>query len=604
MTGRDRIVLIAIVTLAVLAAAWFALVSPERKQASSLGTQVSAAKKQLASAEEEASNARAAQQRYSAAYTSVVSLGKAVPPSEEVPSLIFQLAQASNQKHVEFSSITSGSSASSTSSGSSSSASATPAAAVAGFTKMPFTFIFNGSFADLYHLFKTLNGATVRTYFRGPAGEWPPADLAGHRPPAEVGRKGFGFDADGHGHRDRLRAAQQPGPDGRVDVGLAVVERRHDRLQLLVGLERAGRARRHDRRRAMNELLESVKADLLDRRLRPALALVVLALVGALAYAALGGGSSESSPNASNPLPAAKTPGISVSEANTSAEQPIAETANGSSEQTGGRTRNPFASVPGAGAKAASASSSTSGSTGSASASGSSESGAGSSASGSPAASPEASSGSGSQPQGESKPSSPTGGSSPSGKNKSEGKSSPQTAYDVSVLFGTAAPGTPVLSAQLTPYNGLKRQQPLPSSAQPVLVFRGVVAGGKSATFTIVGEAIPRGSGACLPSSSQCQAIDLHAGETEELEFLPPEGAAVNYLLQVVSIKPVKASKADAHSAFQGESKAGVELLRGFGLSAVPDLRYSRTKGVLVFAGHPAFVARAHLAAWGAALKG
>jgi hypothetical protein len=353
----------------------------------------------------------------------------------------------------------------------------------------------------------------------------------------------------------------------------------------------------------MNEFLESVKADLLDRRLRPVLALLGLALLGALAYAALGG-SSESASNASAPLPAAKTPGISVSEANTSAEQPVAETANGSSQQTGGRTRNPFASVPGATAKSSSSTSGASGSASAGSASASAGSGAGSSASGSPAGSSETSSGSGSQSQGESKPSSPTGGSSPSGKSKGEQKSSPQTVYDVSALFGTATPGTPVLNAQLTPYDGLKRQQPLPSSAQPVLVFRGVVAGGKSATFTIVGEAIPRGSGACLPSASQCQAIDLQAGETEELEFLPAEGAAINYLLQVVSIKPVKASKADAHSAFQGESKAGVELLRGFGLSAVPDLRYSRAKGVLVFAGHPAFAARAHMAAWGAAVKG
>jgi hypothetical protein len=161
MTSRDRLVLVGVATLAVLAAVWFALVSPERKEASHLGSQVSSAKARLVSAEEDAANARSAQQRYAAAYTSVVDLGKAVPPSEEVPSLIYQLAQASNQKHVEFSSITSGSGGGS--SGSASSSSATPAAALAGFTQMPFTFVFNGSFDDLYHLFKTLDGATVRT---------------------------------------------------------------------------------------------------------------------------------------------------------------------------------------------------------------------------------------------------------------------------------------------------------------------------------------------------------------------------------------------------------------------------------------------------------
>jgi len=93
-----------------------------------------------------------------------VSLGKAVPPGREVPSLVYQLAQASNQKHVEFSSIVSGSGASSSGS-SSSAASATPApaAALAGFTQMPFTFVFNGTFSDLYHLFQQLDRFTVRT---------------------------------------------------------------------------------------------------------------------------------------------------------------------------------------------------------------------------------------------------------------------------------------------------------------------------------------------------------------------------------------------------------------------------------------------------------
>ena len=42
----------------------------------------------------------------------------------------------------------------------------------------------------------------------------------------------------------------------------------------------------------MSDFLNSVKADLLDRRLLPFVALVVLALVAAVAYAVLGGGSS------------------------------------------------------------------------------------------------------------------------------------------------------------------------------------------------------------------------------------------------------------------------------------------------------------------------
>ncbi len=162
MTTRDRLVLIGVMALALLAAVWLLLVSPERSKASKLNSEVSTASAQLASAQGDAASARAAQQRYSSAYSSVVSLGKAVPASEEVPSLMYQLAQATNEKHVQFTSITTGGGVGS-SSASSASSTAVAAAASAGFTQMPFTFVFGGSFNDLYHLFQQLNTATVRT---------------------------------------------------------------------------------------------------------------------------------------------------------------------------------------------------------------------------------------------------------------------------------------------------------------------------------------------------------------------------------------------------------------------------------------------------------
>ncbi len=161
MTSRDRLVLIGLGALAMLAAVYLLMVAPERKQASSLNAQVATANALLASAEGQVASARADQVRYSSAYASIVSLGKAVPAGQEVPSLIYQLAQASNQKHVDFTSISTGAGAASTS-GSTANA---PAAAVAsaGFTQMPFTFVFNGSFDDLYHLFQQMNRFTTRT---------------------------------------------------------------------------------------------------------------------------------------------------------------------------------------------------------------------------------------------------------------------------------------------------------------------------------------------------------------------------------------------------------------------------------------------------------
>jgi hypothetical protein len=163
MTGRDRMVLIVIAVVAVLGAAWMLVVSPERQQASKLSGQVAAAQAQVAAAESTVSSARAAQSQYSAAYASLVNIGKAVPPSDEVPALIDQLTQASNEKSVQFSAISpgAGSSASSSASTSTSTGTAAQGAAASGtqaaaFTPLPFSFTFEGSYFDLEHLFRKL----------------------------------------------------------------------------------------------------------------------------------------------------------------------------------------------------------------------------------------------------------------------------------------------------------------------------------------------------------------------------------------------------------------------------------------------------------------
>ena len=157
MTGRDRMVLMAVIVVAILGAGWVLVVSPERNKANSIGAEVTTAQASLTTAEGELSKARAAQSQYAAAYSSIVSLGKAVPASKEVPSLIVQLARASEQKNVFFSSI------SSTSTTGAASTSATDATAAAGFTAMPFSFVFDGSFFDLEKLMRKLTSFTTRT---------------------------------------------------------------------------------------------------------------------------------------------------------------------------------------------------------------------------------------------------------------------------------------------------------------------------------------------------------------------------------------------------------------------------------------------------------
>jgi hypothetical protein len=316
----------------------------------------------------------------------------------------------------------------------------------------------------------------------------------------------------------------------------------------------------------MSDFLNSVKADLLDKRLLPIVALVVLALVGAIAYAVLGGGSSTSTPTAAVQAPAATAAGLAVSQ--TTPETAVAETTGGSSQQRKGYSHNPFTPLPEVKAKITTTKTASTTTGGSSSSSGSS----------------------GSSPTS-------SGGSSPTTPSQPSTPAKPKTVYHVAVLFGVLPAGTTPQTATLTPYESLKLLTPLPSAQQPLIDFRGVTAGGKSATFTLVGEAILRGQAACLPSDSQCEAIDLRTGESEQLEYVSATGQPVLYELRVVSIESSKGSAASVASMLRGESKAGHKLLEHDGLIAIPDLHYSSQAGVLVFATHAAFAARAHAAA-------
>ncbi|HEU0250695.1 MAG TPA: hypothetical protein VFR48_08225 [Solirubrobacteraceae bacterium] len=147
--------------LVILVGGYLMVVSPERQKASKLSGEVQSARQQLQSAESEAAEASSARSRYATAYTSLVSLGPAVPASGETPSLVYALASATHNRNVEFESITSG--GGSGGSPASSASSATHSAANTTFSQEPFTFDLNGSFVDLYKLLDQLEGFTNQT---------------------------------------------------------------------------------------------------------------------------------------------------------------------------------------------------------------------------------------------------------------------------------------------------------------------------------------------------------------------------------------------------------------------------------------------------------
>jgi hypothetical protein len=325
----------------------------------------------------------------------------------------------------------------------------------------------------------------------------------------------------------------------------------------------------------MTDFLNAVKSDLLDRRMLPLLVVVGVVLLAALGYAVLGGSSNSTTPPATPPV--ARTVGIAVTEAPSNPNQPVAETTNGATVQRGGHARNPFAPLVRAKVATTTATSNTSSSSSS-------------------TTSTKTSSGS-----------STTGGSGGSSPTKPAQPSTPRIVihFHVTAQFGVVppapAPGAQPLPKQLTSYENMKVDQPLPDKTNPQVVFLGVVLpAGKSAVFALIGEPILHGSAKCLPSATQCQAIQLLPGQSETLESIDASNNTVTYELKLVSIKSSRttASTASARAAFKAPTKAQRELLRRAGLKVLPALKGAQGAGMLVFIPH-----RAHRAHAGMALK-
>jgi hypothetical protein len=205
VTARDRIVIVVVLLAAALGGFWFLGLAPKHKQAAAVQTQIDGEQARLSDAKQKASAASQAKSRYRADYAALASVGQAVPKTDSLPSLIYQLQAAAHDARIDFRSLSvaasggqgpvatpaasagaaassssgtsSSSSSSSTSSspassapsstGSSSTAApasttaspATQAAAAtlppgatvgsAGFPTMPFAFVFEGTFFDM-----------------------------------------------------------------------------------------------------------------------------------------------------------------------------------------------------------------------------------------------------------------------------------------------------------------------------------------------------------------------------------------------------------------------------------------------------------------------
>jgi hypothetical protein len=345
----------------------------------------------------------------------------------------------------------------------------------------------------------------------------------------------------------------------------------------------------------MSSFLSSVKDDLLGVRLRLVVIILGIGLLAAVGYVAFGGKKASVPVSARGSAAVPSTTalgGLTISQAPTNPKLVAAETTDGASDERKGAAHNPFIPLEAAATGTTGPTSRTGTSTSSASTPSSSSSSSGSGSSTTPSAP--------STPVAKAKPA-PT-------------KTKTAVHYDVAAQFGVvpstpgegAAPVSPTAgSAAMKTYVDLPLDEPLPNKSHPQLVFLGVVLHtGKSAVFALAGEAILHGSAVCLPSTTQCQTIQLLPGQSETLEAVEPNGTPVTYELKVISIEKSERSSttgghssAPAHAASRAAPTAGRRLLRRRGgVRALSGLEYSHTAGVLVFVAHPAAHASARAA--------
>jgi Tfp pilus assembly protein PilO len=108
LTARDKKILIVLVPVVVLAAFWFLILSPKREEAATAATELTQQQDRLEAARQASRAAEGAQQNFETTYAQVVRLGKAIPSSVDMPSLIVQLDAAAAGTGIQFTNITAG----------------------------------------------------------------------------------------------------------------------------------------------------------------------------------------------------------------------------------------------------------------------------------------------------------------------------------------------------------------------------------------------------------------------------------------------------------------------------------------------------------------
>jgi Tfp pilus assembly protein PilO len=101
ITARDRKIVLALVPLLVLVGYWFMVLAPKRAESQKVSQELSKAQTARDAAEQQVAQLNAAKASFATDYATVIRLGKAVPTSLDMPSLLVQLDRAARGTGIE-----------------------------------------------------------------------------------------------------------------------------------------------------------------------------------------------------------------------------------------------------------------------------------------------------------------------------------------------------------------------------------------------------------------------------------------------------------------------------------------------------------------------
>jgi hypothetical protein len=108
LSGRDKKILVFLAPLLLIAAYWFLLLTPKREEATAASAKLTQEQDRLEAARSAASSAGDAEDGFEASYATIVRLGKAIPPTVDMPSLLVQLEAAAEGTGIRFNTISAG----------------------------------------------------------------------------------------------------------------------------------------------------------------------------------------------------------------------------------------------------------------------------------------------------------------------------------------------------------------------------------------------------------------------------------------------------------------------------------------------------------------